>query len=86
MRPIEIKILKKLEKDSLTFDGIEEIIDSTSRQELKKSFPDECHFQTSRFFAKIVAETLLRSRLVKKEGNKYVHVKQSEKKKDSDKE
>ncbi|MBW6516556.1 MAG: hypothetical protein K0B81_08110 [Candidatus Cloacimonetes bacterium] len=85
MRPIEYKILKMLEKESLSFDGIEEIIDSTSRQELKKSFPDECHFQTSRFFAKTVIDSLLRSNLVKKEGNKYIHKKQLEKGKQTQK-
>ena len=85
MRPIEYKILKMLEQESLSFDRIEEIIDSTSRQELKKSFPDECHFQSSRFFAKTVMDSLLRSNLVKKEGNKFIHRKQLEKEKADDK-
>ena len=83
MRPIEYKILKKLEKNGLTFDGIEEIIDGTSRQELKKSFPDDCHFQSSRYFAKMVIDTLLRSRLIKREGNRYFHINHSDKEKDS---
>ncbi len=85
MRPIEYKILKKLENESLTLDGIEEIIDGTSRQELKKSFPDECHFQSNRFFARTVIDSLLRSNLVVKEGNKFVHKKQLEKKKEEEK-
>ena len=85
MRPIEYKILNMLEKESLSFDGIEEIIDGTSRQELKKSFPDECHFQTSRFFTKTVIDSLLRSNLVQKEGNKYIHKKQLEKEKQTEK-
>jgi hypothetical protein len=80
MRPIEIKVLKRIEKDGLTFDGVEEIIDGTNRQELKKSFPDECHFQTSRFFAKTVIDSLLRCRLIKKEGNKFLSIKHTEKK------
>lgn len=83
MRPIEYKVLKKLEKEGLTFDGIEEIIDDTSRQELKKSFPDDCHFQTSRYFARVVIDTLLRSRMIKKEGNKFFHIKHSDKEKES---
>ena len=74
-----------LEKESLSFDRIEEIIDGTSRQELKKSFPDECHFQTSRFFAKTVTDSLLRTNLVKKEGNRFVHQKQLEKEKTDEK-
>ncbi len=84
MRPIEYKILKKLEKGSLTFEGIEEIVDGTSRQELKKSFPDDCHFQTSKYFARIIIESLLRSNFVRKEGNRYIHRKQDEKEKNSD--
>ncbi len=72
MRPIEYRILKALEKSDLTFDGIEEIIDGTTRQELKKSFPDECHFQTSRYFTKIIIENLLRSNRIKRDGSKFV--------------
>lgn len=83
MRPIEQKILKKLEKDGLSFDGVEEIIDGTSRQELKKSFPDDCHFQTSRYFARVVIDSLQRRNLIKKEGNKYYHINHSSKEKDS---
>jgi len=84
MRPIEYKVLKKLEKESLTFEGIEEIIDGTSRQELKKSFPDDCHFQTSKYFTKVIIDSLIRSNYIRKDGNKYIHRKQEEKEKKTD--
>jgi len=72
VRPIEYKILKKIGKDGISFDGIEEIVDSTSRQEMKKSYPDDCHFQSNRYFTKVITDSLLRSKLVRLEGNKYV--------------
>lgn len=71
MRPIEIKVLKKIGNDGLTLEGIEEIVDSTSRQEMKKSFPDDCHFQTTRYFAKVIVNSLMRSRRVVFEKGKY---------------
>jgi hypothetical protein len=71
MRPIENKVLKAIGKDGITLDGIEEIVDSTNRTELKKSFPDDCHFQSSRYFAKVIADNLVRRRLVTKDGNKF---------------
>ena len=72
MRPIESKVLKAFGKEAISFEQIEEIIDTTSRQELKKSFPDDCHFQTSKYFTKVVIESLLRRKLITKEGNKYL--------------
>lgn len=74
MRPIEHKVLKKIDKKGLSFEGIEEIIDGTSRQEMKKSFPDDCHFQSNRYFAKTVADSLIRSGKVRYENGKYVKV------------
>jgi len=80
MRPIELKVLKAVPKDGITFDGIEEIIDNTGRQELKKSFPDDCHFQTSRYFAKIVSDSLIRRNLIKKDGSKFIKVEKEKEK------
>ncbi len=71
MRPIEIKVLKKIGKEGLSLEGIEEIVDSTSRQEMKKSFPDDCHFQSNRYFAKVIADSLVRSRRVVVANGKY---------------
>ena len=51
-------------------DDILEILDRTSKQEMKKSFPDDCHFQTDKYFAKVIMDALLRSGLVKLENNK----------------
>ena len=51
-------------------DDILEILDRTSKQEMKKSFPDDCHFQTDKYFAKVIMDALLRSGLVKLENNR----------------
>lgn len=82
MRPIEYKVLKKIGKDGISLQGIEEIVDATNRREMKKSFPDDCHFQTTKYFAKVIANSLVRSRLVKVHGNKFVKV-QAEKDKET---
>jgi len=74
MRPIEHKILKKIGKEGITLDGIEEIIDSTSRQEMKKSFPDDCHFQSNRYFAKIIVDSLVRAKRITVDGSKYIKI------------
>lgn len=84
MRPIEAKILKIIkDKKKLTFDQIEEIIDSTSKQELKKSFPDDCLFQTNRYFANFLIKSLAQKKLIKKENNEF-HIIEKETKKDGD--
>jgi hypothetical protein len=84
MRPIERKILQKLTENGLTFDEIMEIIDKTPRTEMKKSFPDDCHFQSDRYFAKIIIDSLLRNRYIKMDKNKYIKIepKKTEEKKD----
>lgn len=71
MRPIERKVLSKITDTGITFDGIMEIIDSTPMSELKKSFPDDCLFQSVRNFSKLIVDNMLRSRLIIQEGNKY---------------
>ncbi len=81
MRPIETKVYKAIGKEGITLDGIEEIIDSTGRQELKKSFPDDCHFQKARYFAKVVSDSLVRRNLIKRDGNKFTKI---EKEKDKE--
>lgn len=83
MRPIEKTVLSKIGEDGITLDKIEEIVDSTSRSELKKSYPDDSHFQTPRYFAKIIAESLVRQRLVRFEDGRY---RKPEKKKEESKE
>ena len=70
MRPIERKILNKISDKGMSRDDILEILDRTSKQEMKKSFPDDCHFQTDKYFAKVIMDALLRSGLVKLENNK----------------
>lgn len=79
MRPIERKIIQKLGKSSFSLEAIEEIIDSTSRQEMKKSFPDECHFQSVKYFTKLVANSLLRYKLIERDGNKFKKIVQQKK-------
>ncbi|MDO9578652.1 MAG: hypothetical protein Q7J16_12280 [Candidatus Cloacimonadales bacterium] len=82
MRDLDIKVLKKIGDDSITLDGVLEIIDRMGKTELKKSFEDDCLFQSDKYFAKNVIDMLLRYRLIKKEGNKFLKV---EKKKEEEK-
>ena len=79
MRPIERKIAGKISEKGITFDEIWEIVDRTSRQELKKSFPDDSHFQSSKYFAKIIIDSLMRYKVVKKDGNLYKKVEKKKK-------
>ena len=71
MRPIERKVLNKIKEKGIMMDDVLEIIDSTSTQEMKKSFQDDCLFQSDKYFAKNIINSLLRSSLIKQEGNKY---------------
>ena len=71
MRPIERKVLNKIKEKGITIYDVLEIIDSTSTQEMKKSFQDDCLFQSDKYFAKNIINSLLRSRLIKQENNKY---------------
>lgn len=80
MRPIERKVLSKIKEKGIIMDDVLEIIDSTSKQEMKKSFQDDCLFQSDKYFAKNIINSLLRSRLIKQEGNKFF---KNEKKEDN---
>ena len=80
MRPIERKVLNKIKEKGITMDDVLEIIDSTSTQEMKKSYQDDCLFQSDKYFAKNIINSLLRSRLIKQEDNKYF---KNEKKEDN---
>ena len=82
MRDIDRKVLKKIGDDGITFDGVLEIIDRMSKTELKKSFEDDCLFQTDKYFAKNVINMLLRYRLIKKEGNKFLKVQKKKREED----
>jgi len=74
MRPIERKILSKINDKGLKIDDILEIIDRTTTQEMKKSFPDDCHFQSDKYFAKTIIRALESYRLIRKDGNKYYKI------------
>ena len=63
-------------------DDVLEIIDSTPTSEMKKSFQDDCLFQSDKYFAKNIINSLLRSRLIKQEGKRYFRY---EKKKEENK-
>ena len=84
MRPIERKILSRITDKGITFDDVLEVIDRTSTTEMKKSFQDDCLFQSDKYFAKIILNSLLRYKLIRKDGNKFFNVKK--KKKESAKE
>jgi hypothetical protein len=79
MRDVDRKVMKKIGDNGITFDGVLEIIDQMGKSELKKSFEDDCLFQTDKYFAKNVIDMLLRYRLIKKEGNKFIKVEKKKK-------
>jgi hypothetical protein len=79
MRPIERKILSKITDKGITFDDVLEVIDRTSTTEMKKSFQDDCLFQSDKYFAKIILDSLLRYKLIRKEGNKFFKVEKEKK-------
>jgi hypothetical protein len=79
MRPIDRKVLQKIDDDGITFDGVMEIIDRMSRSDLKRSYEDDCLFQSEKYFAKNVIDMLLRYRLIKKDGNKYFKIEKKKK-------
>lgn len=81
MRPIERNVMKLIGEKGITMDDVLELLDRTSRQELKKSFPDDCLFQSDHYFAKIILQALQRYRLIRKEGNRYVKVEENKKEK-----
>ena len=82
MRPIERKILSRITDKGITFDDVLEVIDRTSSTEMKKSFQDDCLFQSDKYFAEIILNSLLRYKLIRKDGNKFFKV---EKKKEDKK-
>ncbi|MCD4828993.1 MAG: hypothetical protein K8R90_06145 [Candidatus Cloacimonetes bacterium] len=82
MRPIERKIFNKIGEKGITLDGVEEILDRIDRTEKKKSFPDESHFQSDRYFAKIIIDSLLRRKLIRREGSRFIRP--DKEKKDTD--
>lgn len=81
MRPIERKFYQKLTEQGFNRDDVLEFLDRLPPQELKKSFPDDCLFQTDKYFARVIIEDLLRLKLIRKDGNKFFKI-EKEKKKD----
>ena len=79
MRPIERKILSRITDKGITFDDVLEVIDRTSTTEMKKSFQDDCLFQSDKYFAKIMLDSLLRYKLIRKDGNKFFKVEKEKK-------
>ena len=80
MRPLERKLLQKITDKGITFDDVLELLDKTSKHEMNKNFQDDCLFQTNKYFAKLMLDSLLKYRLIKKEGNKYYKVEQEKEK------
>ena len=72
MRPIEKKVFDKIGEKGLSLDDIWEIVDSTAPSELKKSYPDDSHFQSGKYFAKQIMDNLVRSGKVIREGQRII--------------
>jgi len=81
MRPIDRKVYNKITDKGITMDDVLEIIDGTSKHEMNKSYQDDCLFQSDKYFAKNIINSLLRSRLIKPEGNRYFKNEKQEKNK-----
>jgi hypothetical protein len=82
MRPIARKLYKKIDDKGMTKDQVLEFFDRMSPAERKQSFPDDCLFQSDKYFAKTVIKELLQARILKMEDNKYF---KNEKKKKEEK-
>lgn len=74
MKSISRKVYSKITDKGITRDNILEIIDSTNPHELKKSFQDDCLFQSDKYFAKTIIDELLRYQIIRKEGNRYYKI------------
>ncbi|MCD6181684.1 MAG: hypothetical protein J7K89_04810 [Candidatus Cloacimonetes bacterium] len=74
MRPIERKLLQKIDDKGITMDDVLEFIDRMSQHEMNLSFPDDCLFQSDKYFAKTILDGLRRYRLIRQEGNRYYKV------------
>ena len=85
MRPIDRKVYSKIKEKGISMDDVLEIIDSTSTQEMKKSFQDDCLFQSDKYFAKNIINSLLRSRLIKQEGNRFFKIEKKKVERDQEK-
>lgn len=82
MRPIARKLLGKLDDKGMSKDQVLEFFDRMTPAERKQSFPDDCLFQSEKYFAETVLKELLRARVIKLEDNKYF---KNEKKKEEKK-
>ncbi len=75
MRTLEKKVFQKLKKEGISKDNVLEILDRISREEMKKSYPDECHFQKHSYFADLILKALVRYQLIKKTGHTWEKIK-----------
>jgi hypothetical protein len=71
MRPIARKLYKKIDDKGMSKDQVLEFFDRMSPAERKQSFPDDCLFQSEKYFAETVLKEMLRAKIIKKEDNKY---------------
>lgn len=74
MRPVTRKLFSKITDKGISNDDVLEFVDRLTPVERKKSFPDDCLFQKDRYFAETILKELLRSGLIKKDGNKYFKI------------
>jgi hypothetical protein len=81
MRLIERKFYQKIDEKGFTRDDVLEYLDRVQPQELKKSFPDDCLFQSDKYFAKVIIDALLRYRLIRRDGNKFYKIEKEKKEK-----
>ena len=71
MRPIARKLLSKIDDKGMSKDQVLQFFDLMSPSERKKSFPDDCLFQSDKYFAETVLKELIRAHVIKVEDKKY---------------
>ena len=71
MRPIAGKLYSKIDDKGMTKDQVLEFFDRMSPAEKKKSFPDDCLFQSDRYFAETILKEMLQARVIRQEDGKY---------------
>jgi len=84
MRPIARKLLSKIDDKGMSKYQVLEFFDRMSPAERKQSFPDDCLFQSDKYFAETVLKELLQTRVIKLEDNKYFKNEKKKEKKQTD--
>jgi hypothetical protein len=84
MRPVTIKLYSKIGDKGMSRDEVLEFFDRLDPSEKKKSFPDDCLFQSNRYFADTILKEMLRQKVIKIIDNRYYKNEKKKKEKEDD--